>query len=129
MTSYSTRACGMKRELKGWFSLGPEHKDIRTRRIPYLTQFSIPALIDLKKIWWTKMTSFWLIALCLCSCLCCLQFSLSKLRHKHKHKPTQEERTCAYACAYVAGLHCFYCAKKRALCADRRPLRRDYRVT
>ena len=35
--------------VKVWFSLAHKHKlkDIRTRRIAYLTQFSIPALLNL----------------------------------------------------------------------------------
>ena len=36
------------RELKAWFSLAHKHKhkDIRTPRMAYLTQFSIPALLN-----------------------------------------------------------------------------------
>ena len=44
-TSFPKRS---NRELKGWFSLAHKHKhkDIRTRRMAYLTQFSIPALLN-----------------------------------------------------------------------------------
>ena len=33
--------------VKVWFTLAHKHKDIRARRMAYLTQFSIPALLNL----------------------------------------------------------------------------------
>ena len=64
-----------------------KHKDIRTRRMAYLTQFSIPALLNpminkmadeasaillllcLHEVW-VKVTYDWSTNLCLCLCLC-----------------------------------------------------------
>ena len=74
---------------KAWFSLAHnhKHKDIRTRRMAYLTQFSIPALLNpmINKMAdeasaillficshevWVKVIYDWSkSALCLCSCL------------------------------------------------------------
>ena len=39
-------AMRMIENIKAWFSLAHKHKDIRTRRMAYLTQFSIPALLN-----------------------------------------------------------------------------------
>ena len=82
---------------KAWFSLAHnhKHKDIRTRRMAYLTQFSIPALLNpmINKMTdeastillfkcsheaWVKMIYDWSkSALCLCLCLSMsTQFSL-----------------------------------------------------
>ena len=77
------------RELKAWFSLTHKHKhkDIRTRRMAFLTQFSIPALLNpmINKMVdevsailllicshevWVKVTYDWSTALCLCLCVC-----------------------------------------------------------
>ena len=74
---------------KAWFSLTHKHmhKDIRTRRRAYLTQFSIPALLKpmINKMAneasailllicshevWVKVTYDWSTTLCLCLCLC-----------------------------------------------------------
>ena len=66
---------------KAWFSLAHKHKDIRTRRMAYSTQFSIPALLNpmIKKMAdeasallllicehevWVKVTYDWFTALC-----------------------------------------------------------------
>ena len=70
---------------KAWFSLAhnQKHKDIRTRRMAYLTQFSIPASLNpmINKMAdellficshevWVKVIYDWSkSALCLCSCL------------------------------------------------------------
>ena len=76
-------------QAKAWFSLAYKHKrkDIRTRRVANLTQFSIPALLNpminkmadeasaillficLHEVW-VKVTYDWSSALCLCLCLC-----------------------------------------------------------
>ena len=82
---------------KAWFSLAHnhKHKDIRTSRMAYLTQFSIPALLNpmINKMTdeastillfkcsheaWVKMIYDWSkSALCLCLCLSMsTQFSL-----------------------------------------------------
>ena len=102
-----------------WFSLAHKHKhkDIRTRRMAYLTQFSIPALLNpmINKITeeasailllicshevWVKVTYDWSTALCLCLCLCRPRFHCSKLPHKHKHKHKKNELVRFY-CAYA----------------------------
>ena len=72
-----------------WFSLvhKHKHKDIRTRRMAYLTEFSIPAILNLMadKVSavlllicshevWVKVTYDWSTALCLCLYLCRASF-------------------------------------------------------
>ena len=85
-----------------WFSLAHKHKhkDVHTRRMAYLTQFLIPALLNpmINKLAdtilllicshevWVKVTHDWSTALCLCLCLCRPSFHSSKLQHKHTHK-------------------------------------------
>ena len=79
---------------KAWFSLAHKykHKHIRTRRMAYLTQFSIPLsfpqLGDIKMAdassailplicsheVWVKVAYDWSMALCLCKCLCRARF-------------------------------------------------------
>ena len=91
---------------KAWLSLARKykHKHLRTRRMAYLTQFSIPssflnsvinkmadassAILPLtcSHEVWVKVAYDWSIALCLCKCLCRPRFHWSKLRHKHKNK-------------------------------------------
>ena len=102
-----------------WFSLAHKHKhkDIRTRRMAYLTQFSIPALLNpmVNKMAdeasailllicshevWVKVTYDWSTALCLCLCLCRPRFHWSKLPHKHKHKQKKNELV-RFSCAYA----------------------------
>ena len=98
-----------------------QHKNIRTRRMAYLTQFSIPALLNpmVNKMAdeasailllicqhevWVKAVYDWFTALCLCLCLCRPTFHLSKLRHGHKHNHRKNELvrfSSAYAYAYV----------------------------
>ena len=94
------------------------HKDIRTRRIAYLTQFSIPALLNsiinkmadeasaiLLLICLHEVCrghgDLWLVhGLVLMLVLMLTQFSQSKLpgKHKHKHKNNELVRfSCAYA--------------------------------
>ena len=67
-----------------WFSLAHKHKhkDVHTRRMAYLTQFLIPALLNpmINKLAdtilllicshevWVKVTHDWSTALCLCLC-------------------------------------------------------------
>ena len=109
--------------VKVWFSLAHKHKhkDIRTRRIAYLTQFSIPALLNLmvnkmadalfailllicSHEVWVKVTYEWSTALCLCLYLCRPSFHLSKLRRKRKQKHKKNELVrfpCANAYAYA----------------------------
>ena len=77
--------------LKTWFSLAHKHKhkEIRTRRMVYLTQFSIPALLNTMI---NKMANncnmapycFWYVRMRSCS-----------------KWPTIGPRPCAYACAYA----------------------------
>ena len=83
--------------LYAWFSLAHKHKhkDIRTRRMAYLPQISIPALLNpiIKKIAdtssailllicshevWVKVAYDWTTALCLSLCLCRPRFHQSK---------------------------------------------------
>ena len=75
-----------------WFSLAHKHKhkDICTRRMAYLTQFLIPALLNLmlnkmacailllicSHEVWVKVAYDWSMALCLCLCLCWPSFHL-----------------------------------------------------
>ena len=113
----------MTKGIKAWFSLAHKHKhkDIRTCRMAYLTQFSIPALLNpvINKMAdeasaillliclhgvWVKVTFDWSTALFLFLCLCRPSFRQSKLRHKHQHKHKKNELvrfSCAYAHAYV----------------------------
>ena len=103
-----------------WFSLAHKHKhkDVHTRRMAYLTELSIPALLNpmINKLAdtilllmcshevWVKVTHDWSTALCLCLCLCRPSFHSSKLQHKHTHKQQKKKLvcfSCAYAYAYV----------------------------
>ena len=90
----------MTKEIKAWFSLAHKHKynNIGTCRMAYLTQFSIPALLNpminkmadkafailllicLHEVW-VKVTYDWSTALCLHVCLCLFRssFHYSKL--------------------------------------------------
>ena len=105
-----------------WFSLAYkcQHKDIRIRRMAYLTQFSIPALLNpmINKVAdevsailllicshevWVKVAYDWSTALCLWMCLCRPSFHLSKLRHGHKHKHKKNELV-RFSCAYAYAL-------------------------
>ena len=105
--------------LYACFSLAHKHKhkDIRTRRMAYLTQFSILALLNpmINKMAdeasailllicshevWVKVAYDWSMTLCLCLCLCQLSFHWSKLRHKHKHKH-KKNRFVRFPCAYA----------------------------
>ena len=80
---------------EAWFSLEDKHKhmDIRTCRMEYLTQSSIPALLNpmINKMpdeasamlllicsyqVWVKVTYDWSTALCLCLCFCLPRFHL-----------------------------------------------------
>ena len=100
-----------------WFSLAHKHKhkDIHTRRMAYLTELSIPALLNpmINKLAdtilllicshevWVKVTYDWSTALFLCR----PSFHLSKLQHKHTHKQQKKKLvcfSCAYAYAYVS---------------------------
>ena len=103
-----------------WFSLAHKHKhkDVHTRRMAYLTELSIPALLNpmINKMAnkasailllicshevWVKGTYDWSKALCLCLCLCRLRFHQLKLRRKHEHKKNELVRfSCACAYAY-----------------------------
>ena len=91
------------------------HKDIRTRRRAYLTQFSIPALLKpmINKMAneasailllicshevWVKVTYDWSTTLCLCLCLC--RFLQSKLRHNQKDKDKKNDLV-HFSCAYA----------------------------
>ena len=79
--------CKLKRGFYLRFLLAHKHKDVRTRRMVNLTQFSIPALLNpmINKMAdeasailllicshevWVKVTYDWSTALCLCLCLC-----------------------------------------------------------
>ena len=104
-----------------WFSLAHKHKhkDVHTRRMAYLTELSIPALLTpmINKLAdtillficshevWVKVTHDWSTALCLCLYLRRPSFHLSKLQHKHTHKRKKKKLvcfSCAYAHAYVS---------------------------
>ena len=104
-----------------WFSLAYKHKHkyVHTRRMAYLTELSIPALLNpmINKLAdtilllicahevWVKVTHDWSTALCSCLCLCRPSFHLSKLQHKHTHKQKKKKLvcfSCAYAYAYVS---------------------------
>ena len=87
----------------------------------YLTQFSIPALLNrmINKMAdeasailllicshevWVKVTHDWAKALCLFLCLRRPRFHWSELRHKHEYKHKKNELvrfSCAYTHAYV----------------------------
>ena len=99
-----------------WFSLAHKHKhkDVHTRRMAYLTELSIPALLNpmINKLTdtilllicshevWVKVTYDWSTAFCLCFCLCRPSFHLSKLQHKHTHKQKKKKLVC-FSCAYA----------------------------
>ena len=91
------------------------HKDMGTRRIAYLTQFSIPAFLNPMI---TKMadtvTYDWSTALCLCLCLCRPSFHLSKLPDKYKHKHKKNELV-RFSCAY-AYVDPFFTCLRMCLC-------------
>ena len=131
----------MTKGIKAWFSLAHKrkHKDIRTCRMAYLTQFSIPALLNpminkmedeaptmlllicLHEVW-VKVTYDWSTALFLFLCLCRPSFHQSKLRHKHKHKLKKNELvrfSCASAYAYVDPVFtCLHMCLCLCLCAS-----------
>ena len=69
-----------------WSSLGHKHKDIRTRIMAYLTQFSIPALLNPTINKMADEASAILLLIC---------------SHEVWFKMTYDWSDCAYACAYV----------------------------
>ena len=92
-----------------------------TCRMAYLTQFSIPALLNpminkmadegsailllicLHEVWF-KVAYDWVTALCLFLCLCRPRFHQSKLRHKHKHKH-KKNKLIPFSCANCTNHH------------------------
>ena len=92
-----------------------------TRRMAYLTQFSIPAVLNLMikkmadegsailllicshKVWF-KVAYDWVTALCLFLCLCRPRFQQSKLRHKHKHKH-KKNKLIPFSCGNCTNHH------------------------
>ena len=118
-----------------WFSLAHKHKhkDVHTRRMAYLTQFLIPALLNpmINKLAdtilllicshevWVKVTHDWSMALCLCLYLCRPSFHLSKLQHTLEHKRKLVCFSCAYAYAYVHPVFtCLHMCLCLCLCAS-----------
>ena len=92
-----------------------------THRMAYLTQFSIPALLNpmINKMAdegsailllicfhevWFKVAYDWVTALCLFLCLCRPRFHQSKLRHKHKHKH-KKNKLIRFSCANCTNHH------------------------
>ena len=91
-----------------------------TRRMAYLTQFSIPAvlnpminkmadegsaillLICFHEVWF-KVAYDWVTA-CLFLCLCRPHFHQSKLRHQHKHKH-KKNKLIRFSCANCTNHH------------------------
>ena len=98
-----------------------KNKDMCTRRMAYLTQFSIPAvlnpminkmadegsaillLICFHEVWF-KLAYDWSTAFCLFLCLCRPRFHQSKLWHKHKHKH-KKNKLIPFSCANCTNHH------------------------
>ena len=117
-----TRICFSNSNFDAWFSSAHKHKDIRTRRMAYLTQFSMPALLNpmINKmadkgsaifllIWshevWVKVTYDW------CAYACAYVdpvFTCQSYDIKHKHEKDELVRfSCAYAYIYPV-FTCFH---------------------